>query len=358
MAAVLLAIGVLAPHAATAIEELRFFRIGTAATTGTYFQIGGVLASAISKPPGSRDCERGGSCGVPGLVAVAQATQGSIQNILQVSARQLESALSQSDVAYWAYTGTSLATPQLRCKQPHAAENVSRNSGMALLKNRGPVQNLRAITALYPENVHVVVRGDGPIRTLADLKGMRVALGEPESGTLADARLVLEAANLSECDLKPQYLRLSQAAESLSRGDIDAFFLVAGYPVPAVADVAATVPIRLLPVAGDTIQRLARKFPFFATDLIPAGTYPGQDADVATASTTALWIVAAEVQDDLVYDITKSLWRDATKRLLESSHPAGKRIRLADALQGVVIPLHPGAARFYTEAGMKLPEPH
>jgi uncharacterized protein len=341
----------LAPGAA-ALEELRFFRIGTAATTGTYFQIGGVLASAISKPSGSRDCERGGSCGVAGLVAVAQASQGSIQNVLAVGAGQLESALVQSDVAYWAYAGTAVAPRRCGPGKPEPPKN----SGTTLLKNQGPIKDLRAIAGLYPENLHVVVRADSTIRALGDLKGRRVALGEVESGTLADARLVLEAAGLSECDLKAEYPRLSEAAEGLVQGRIDAFFMVGGQPVPAITDVAATVPVRLVPIPYELAQRLIQKFPFFGIGAIPAGSYPGLDADIATVSTTALWIVRGQLEDDLVYRITKSLWSDATKRLLDSTHPAGKRIRIATALDGMAIPLHPGAARYYREIGVKIPD--
>jgi TRAP transporter TAXI family solute receptor len=349
-AAVLLALAVL-PGGAAALEELRFFRIGTAATTGTYFQIGGILASAISKPPGSRDCEHGGSCGVPGLVAVAQATQGSVENVLAMDAGQIESAMVQSDVAYWASTGTSVAPPP-HCRK---ADADTTTGGTALLKQHGPIANLRAIAALYPEDVHIVVRGDGAIRSLADLKGKRVALGEPQSGTLADAQVVLAAAGLSECELEPRYLRLSQAAEALSRGEIDAFFMVAGHPVPAVFDVAALVPIRLLPIGEAALQRLTASFPYFSADTIPAGTYPGLDADVPTVSVTALWIVRADLPDDLVHDITRALWRDATRRLLENAHPVGRRIRLMTALDGVDIPLHPGAQRYYDAIGMHLP---
>jgi TRAP transporter TAXI family solute receptor len=341
-----------APLGARAMDELQFFRIGTAATTGTYFQIGGVLANAISKPPGSRDCERGGSCGVPGLVAVAQASQGSIQNVLTVGAGQIESALAQSDIAYWAYAGTP--APLRRCTQSRT--DASRNYGTALLRNHGPIQNLRAIAGLYPEDVHIVVRADGPIHSLHDLRGKRVALGEPESGTLADARLVLEAAGLSECEVKAEYLRLSEAADGLVQGRIDAFFMTSGYPVPAITDVASTVPMRLVPIPRDAAERLAQKFPFFGVDVIPAGSYPGVEDDTATLRTTALWVVRAEIGDDLVYAITKSLWSEATRRLLDTTTPVGRRIRLATALDGVVIPLHPGAARFYRESGMKLPD--
>ncbi|HZT51171.1 MAG TPA: TAXI family TRAP transporter solute-binding subunit, partial [Stellaceae bacterium] len=220
--------------AARAADDLRFFRIGTAATSGTYFQIGGVLASAISKPPGTRDCEHGGSCGVPGLVAVAQATQGSIENLLAVGAGQMESAFAQSDLAFWAYSGKGLPAPP-RCRAP----GEPAPSGLQLLKNRGPMPSLRHIAALFPEVVQIVVRDDGPIRGLRDLRGKRVSLGEAASGTIVDARLVLEAAGLSECDLKPHYLRLARAVEALQNGEIDALFLVAGAPVPALAEIAA-----------------------------------------------------------------------------------------------------------------------
>jgi TRAP transporter TAXI family solute receptor len=338
---------------ALAMEALQFFRMGTAAITGTYFQIGGVLASAISKPPGSRDCSRGGSCGVNGLVAVAQATQGSIQNVLSIASGQLEAGLVQSDVAYWAFSGT--IPPAKRCGTGKS-EAANRNTGMALLAGHAPLKDLRAIAALYPEDVHVVVREESGIRSFRDLKGKRVALGEAESGTLADARLVLDAAGLSECDVRAEYLRLSEAAEALVQGHIDAFFMVGGYPVPAISDVANTTPIRLLPLPRATAEKLAEKYSFLRLDTIPAGTYPGVEEDVPTLSTTALWIVRADIDGDLVRAITKALWSDATRHLLDGTHPVGKRIRLSTALDGVTVPLHPGAAQFYREAGIKIPD--
>jgi uncharacterized protein len=349
---VLAALVLALPLSAGAIEELRFFRIGTAATTGTYFQIGGVLASAISKAPGSRDCARGGSCGVAGLIAVAQATQGSIQNVLAVGSGQFESAFAQSDVAYWAYSGASPASK--RCGK--GKTEPAGNAAVSPLAGHAPIKNLRVIAGLFPEDVHIVVRDDSSIRTLRDLKSKRVALGEPESGTLPDARLVLEAGGLSECDIKPSYLRLSEAAESLAQGRIDAFFLVGGYPLPAIAELASTVPTRLVPIPRQIAERLTEKYAFFAVDTIPAGTYPGIDTETATLSTRALWLVRAEADEKLIYAITKALWSDATKRLLEATHPVGKRIRLTSALDGIAIPLHPGALRFYRDSGIPIPD--
>jgi uncharacterized protein len=334
-------------------DDLRFFRIGTAATSGTYFQIGGVLASAISKPPGTRDCEHGGSCGVAGLVAVAQATQGSIENLLAVGSGQMEAGFAQSDLALWAYTGKGIpASPHCRGQ----GDGQPAPSGTQLLKNRGPMQTLRYIAALFPENVQIIVRAESPIRSLHDLKGKRVSMGEAASGTIADARLVLEAAGISECDLKPQYFRLSRAVEALQNNEIDAFFLVAGVPVPAIAETASLVPLRLVPIDSATLDRLMGRPPFFRADAIPGGTYPGIDEPVMTVAVTALWVVGAQISDDLAYAITRSLWQDSTRRLLDVAHPVGKRIRIATAFLDAV-PLHPGAARYYAERGMELP-PH
>jgi uncharacterized protein len=338
---------------ARADDAPRFFRIGTAATTGTYFQIGAEIANAISKPPGTRDCDRGGSCGVPGLVAVAQATEGSIANVLAVGQGQLEAAFAQADVATWAYRGNAPAiTPSKACRKAPAPPQ----NGSALLAKSGPIRNLRVVAALYPEAVHIVARIGGGIRALADLKGKRVALGEAGSGTLAGARLVLHAEGVEECQLKADYLRLADASALLESNKLDAFFMIAGAPVPAIVDAASMERVRLVPITGRSRDALLRAYPFVTGTIIPGATYPGIDTETATIAVPALFIVNAAVPDDLVYGITKALWQDATRRLLDNGHPAGKAIRLENALNGVAIPLHPGAARYYSERGLKLPK--
>ncbi len=308
-------------------DESRFFRIGTAGTTGTYFQIGGMLASAISSPPGSPNCQRGGNCGVPGLIAVAQATQGSVENVDLIGRRQLESALAQADIASWAYHGTGI------------------------FKSKGAITNLRAIAALFPESIHLVVLKDSPIKSLRDLKGKRVGLGEKESGTLADVRIVIEAAGLTEREVKPDYSRLSDAAAGLSARTLDAFFLVGGYPVPAVAELAAATPIRLVPIGEDGFDKLKKRYPFFTRTTIPADAYPGLDAETPTLGLSALWIAGADVPDQVIYEITKSLWNEPTRKFLAARHVVGRRIAPERALDGLDIPLHPGAERYYREIG-------
>jgi TRAP transporter TAXI family solute receptor len=314
-------------------QEQRYFRIGTGGTGGTYFQIGGALASAISSPPGAPECQRNRVCGVPGLIAVAQATQGSIENVQLIAQGKAESGLIQADIAGWAWRGSRM------------------------FRKTGKVEKLRAIASLFPESLHLVAAEASGIAELRDLAGKRVSLGEPESGTLADVRLVLAAAGIKEDRLKPSYLRVAQAASGLKSGEIDAFFYVAGAPVPAIQDIAAAGAFRLVSLPETVVDNITKKYRFLVRDEIPAGTYKGIDSAVVTIGTTAVWVVSSDVPESLVHAILKTLWQEPTQKLLESRHPIGKRIRLDTALQGIDIPLHPGAARFYPELGIPLPPP-
>jgi uncharacterized protein len=327
-AAGIVIVGLLVGGISSSAEEQQFFRIGAAATSGTFFEIGGLIASAISKPAGSPLCERGGSCGVPGLVAVAQATEGSVENLRMIASGQIESGIAQSDIAGWAYAGTGVFVPD------------------------GPMTNLRAIASLFPERLQLVVREDSAIRTVGDLKGKHISLGQPGSGTLADARILLAAAGLTEKDLSAEYLRPGAAAANVKEGTLDGFFLIGGVPVPAIRELAATTPVRLIPVDADILEKVRESSIAYRRSVIPAGTYQGISVETPSIGFNALWIVSADAVDDLIFDITKALWNDASRRLLDAHDPIGKQLRLADALDGLTVPLHPGAKRFYREAGL------
>lgn len=309
-------------------QQMKFFRIGTGGTAGTYYPIGGIIANAISNPPGSRPCEKGGSCGVPGLVAIAQSANGSVANVNSIKSGALESGFAQSDVAYWAYTGTGI------------------------FEGKGKVENLRVMANLYPESIHVVARKGSGIKSVADLKGKRVSLDEPGSGTLVDARIILESFGLSEKEIKADYIKPSPAAAKIKDNQLDAFVIVAGYPTGSVVELASSVGAELVPVTGPQVDALIKKYGFFAKDVIPAGTYEGINSDTPTISVGAQWVVDAKVDEALVYGITKALWNKNTRRLLDKGHAKGKAIQSATALDGVGIPLHPGAERFYREAGI------
>jgi TRAP transporter TAXI family solute receptor len=308
-------------------QEMRFFRIGTGGVAGTYYPIGGLIADIISSPPGARPCDKGGSCGVPGLVAIAQSSNGSVANVNAIKSGELESGFVQSDVAYWAYTGTGI------------------------FKDQGEVENLRAIANLYPESIHIVARKGAEIASVRDLAGKRVSLDEPGSGTLVDARIILQAFGLSESDLQAEYIKPSPAVAQIRDNQLDAYIIVAGYPTGSVVELSSSVGADLIPIDGPEVDALLENYQFFARDLIPAGTYEGI-GETPTISVGAQWVVGAEVDEELVYGITKALWNPTARQLLDHGHAKGKSITLETALDGVGIPLHPGAERYYREVGL------
>ncbi len=295
----------------------KFFRIATGGTTGTYYPIGGLIANAIS--------QQSKAYGVPGLVAIAQASNGSVANINAIRSKTVESAFVQADVAHWAYTGTGL------------------------FADKGKVADIRLIATLYPETIQLVAHTDSPINSVQDLKGKRVSLDEPGSGTLVDAQLILKAVGLTDQDFTAEFIKPSSA--KIKDRHLDAFFIVAGYPTGSVVELTASGFGKLVPIAGAEIDQLIAQMPFFHADSIPAGVYKNQKA-VQTLSVMALWVVHGDVDEDLVYAITKSLWNENTRKQLDHGHAKGKLITQENALKSQVIPLHPGAERFYREVGM------
>jgi uncharacterized protein len=316
---------VLAPAAGA--QDITFFRIGTGGTAGTYFPIGGLIANAISNPPGSRTCADGGSCGVPGVVATAVASNGSVANVNAINSGAMQSGFTQSDVAYWAFNGSGI------------------------YEGRPKVETLRAIANLYPESFHLVVRKGAGVKSIKDLKGKRMSLDEPGSGTLVDARLILAAYGMTEKDVKAEYLKPQQSADKLKDGALDAFFSVSGWPQGAIAELAATTGIDLVPIDGPEAEGLIKQYSFFAADEIPDGAYKGV-AGVKTVSVNAIWATSSKQPEQLIYNITAALWNPSTRKLLDSGHAKGKTIKLETATQGLGIPLHAGAEKFYKEKGV------
>ena len=327
VAAAALAAAIILPAPMAATQEMTFFTIGTGGTGATYYPLGGVIANAVSNPPGSRPCDEGGSCGVPGLIAVAQSSRGSVNNVNGIQSGLFDSGFSQSDVAYWAHTGTGVFDGQ------------------------EPMADLRAIAALYPEHIHLVARADAGIETVADLAGRRVSLDEPGSGTYVDALLILDAYGLSEEDIVAEYLKPGPAGDAIRNGQLDAYFIVAGYPTGAVVELASAVDVTLVPIAGAEAESMVTQYGFFSIDEIPDGTYDGIDA-TQTLAVGAQWITSAGADEDLIYGITQALWNDNTRRLLDVGHAKGASVTSDTALDGIGIPLHPGAERFYREAGL------
>ena len=216
--------------------DIKFFTIGTGGTAYTYYPVGGMIANAISKPPGSRECGKGGSCGVDGLIASAVSSRGSVDNVNAILSGLRNSGFAQSDVAYWAYTGTGT------------------------MEGKEPAKELRTIAALFQEHIHLVALADSGINSVADLKGKRVSLDEPGSGTRVDAKLILAANGLEVDDVQAEALKGNAAAEALRNGKIDAFFVVAGYPTGAIVELASAADIKLVPIAGAGAEKLINEF--------------------------------------------------------------------------------------------------
>ena len=308
-------------------QDITFFRIGTGGTAATYFPIGGLIANAISNPPGSRTCADGGSCGVPGLVATAVASNGSVANVAGIASGSFQSGFVQSDVAHWAFNGTGI------------------------YEGRPKVDTLRAIANLYPESFQLVVRKGSGIKSIKDLAGKRVSLDEPGSGTLVDARLILAAYGMTEKEMKAEYLKAQQSADRLKDGALDAFFSVSGWPLGVIAELAATVGVDLVPIDGPQAEGLIKQYSFLAADEIPDNAYRNV-AGVKTVSVNAIWATSSKQSDQLIYNITAALWNPSTRKLLDSGHAKGRSIRFETAIQGLGIPLHAGAEQFYKEKGL------
>ena len=292
----------------------QFFRIGTGGTAGTYYPIGGMIANAVSQPGK--------------IVATAQATSGSLGNVNGIVGGAMESGFSQSDVATWAQKGTGI------------------------FEGKPNVPGLRMIANLYPESLHIVVKKGSGYKSVADLKGKRVALDEPGSGTLINARLVLAAYGLKESDIRPEYIKPNQAGDKMKDGSLDAFFFTGGAPAGAIAELATSGSgIELLPIDGPQADSLRASSPFFAVDSIAAETYKGVAA-VKTLAVGAQWVTSDKADTETVYQITKSLFSEATQKTLAAGHAKGKFITLKNAVQGVGIPYHAGAEKYYREAGV------
>ena len=295
-----------------AARAQQYLRIGTAGTAGTYYPVGVLVATVVSQ--------------TGKIVATAQSSNGSLGNVISVTSGSLESGFSQADVASWAYDGTGI------------------------FEGKPRLSTLRLIANMYPESIQIVVKKGLGIKTVADLRGKRVALDEAGSGTLISARQVLGAYGLTESDIQPAYIKPNQAGDKLKAGMLDAFFYTGGAPAKAITDLVA-IGIDLLPIDGPQAQRMRKASPFLITDTIAADTYPGTAA-TPTLSVGAQWVTRDTVDAELVYQVTKSLYSETAQQALTQGHVKGRHITLANAVQGAGIPYHPGALRFYKEVGV------
>lgn len=289
--------------------ETRYINIATGGTAGTYYPLGGAMAEILKD-------------NLPGVNATAETTNASVANVNLLKGGSVQLAFIQNDITYYA------------------------DQGAEMFKD-GKVEGLKALATLYPETVQIITLDNSGIKSVADLKGKRVAVGAAGSGVEANARQILAAAGITYNDIKVQYLSFAEAANSLKDGNIDAGFITAGFPTAAVQDIAAQHNVVLIPVSDEIADQLIKQYPFYTKVTIPAGTYQKQDADVQSLAVKAMLVATDAMDEQTAYDITKAIYTNLDK--LKAAHSVGALITRESAKDGISIPLHPGAEKFFNE---------
>jgi len=286
-----------------------FLNIGTGGTAGTYYPIGGAIAEILNN-------------NIEGMNASAQSTGATVANINMLKDGSVDMAIVQNDITYYAVNGTEMFTDK-------------------------KVDNLKGIASLYPETCQFVTLDGSGIKTIADLKGKKVAVGAAGSGAEANARQILEAYGITYDDIDEQYLSFGEGASALKDGNVDAAFLTAGFPTAAVQDISSQNKIRLLPVDPAKADELIAKYPFYTKTTIPAGTYQGFDEDVQTISVMAMLVVNDKVDEKLGYSITKAIFSNLDR--IQAAHAVGKMISKENAEKGMSLDMNAGAKKFFDE---------
>lgn len=293
--------------------ERQFVAIATGGTGGTYYPVGGALAQMLSD-------------NLDGIIVTAQSGNASRANCNLIGRGQIETAFSQANVTYWSYTGTGI------------------------YENEPVITNLRGIASIYPETIQIFVNKNSGIKTIEDLKGKKVGVGAPNSGNVCDAELIFGFHGLTFDDFIPEYIDYNEMAQRFIDGQIDACFFTTGYPSSSIINMESKRDIEFLPLDSEKIKGLVEKFPYYGAVTIPTGIYKSVTEPVPTVATPALWICDAKLSPVLVYKMTKVLWEN--RDVLEKVHFQGRNITLETALDGMGIPLHPGAELYYKEVGL------
>ncbi|MEL7257694.1 MAG: TAXI family TRAP transporter solute-binding subunit, partial [Pseudomonadota bacterium] len=211
------------------------------------------------------------------------------------------------------------------------------------------------VANLYPEDLHLVMPKGQSIESLADLEGKRVGIAQAGSGTQVAVEMMLAEWGVTRDNMEEAELNNSQSAERLADGQLDAYFYAAGWPVSAMVQLSTTKGMELHSFSDEDLAKINEIIPAYIPSKIPAGVYEGVDYEVKTPAVSALLVVSSDLSEELVYGITAAMWNDNTRKLLDNGHAKGKQITPDTALDGIAalgVPLHPGAEKFYKEAGL------
>lgn len=286
-------------------SDIKFLSLLTGGTQGTYYALGGTFADLITTDTG--------------IKTTAEVSQASAANMTALQEGKGEIAFVQTDIAYYATEGK-------------------------LMFDGNKIDTISALGALYPETVQLVTTEASGIKTYADLKGKKVSVGAPGSGTYANAEQLLEINGLTMDDIKAQNLDFGESTDGLQSGQIDAAFITAGTPTGAVEALNATTKVNIIGLDAGKADEIIAKYPYYAKDTVKAGTY-GIANDVETVSVLAMLAVKKDLPEDVVYSMTKAIY-DNTGKI---SHAKGEFIKAETGLDGISIDIHPGAQKYFNE---------
>jgi len=307
-----LLITVVAGGAPVVFAASTFVNVLTGGTNGVYYPLGVALASVIDKT-------------MPNVKTSVQATKGSVENLNLMQVGRGEIAFVLGDALVDAWKGNEEA-------------------GF-----RQPLKKIRGIASLYPNYIQIVARADSGIRTLADLKGKKISVGTPKSGIELNARAVLHAAGIDYKQFsKVEYLPFGESVELMKNRQIDVTLQSAVLGASSLRDLAQSLPIVVVPIPAAVVKKIGN--PAYSDAVIPANTYNGQPDDIPTAAVHNFLVTHDDVSNDVVYGMTKAFWTNLEQ--LVAAHSAAKAIDIHNALQGMPVPLHPGAEKYYKEAGI------
>lgn len=286
-----------------------FLNIATGGTAGTYYPLGGALAEILNN-------------NIENMNASAQSTGASVANVNMLKDGSVDIAFIQNDIAYYAVNGKEMFKDN-------------------------KVANLRGIAALYPETVQFVTTKDKNIKSISDLKGLKVAVGAAGSGVEANARQILAEYGITYEDIDERFLSFGEAADALKDGNVDVGIVAAGFPTAAIQDLAANKSIKIIPIDNDKVDALMKRYPYYTKMVIPAGTYKGQDEDVPSVAVKCIIVGTDALDEDMGYKIIKALYEHLDR--MKAAHAVGKYITKDTAMDGMSVPMNKGAAKYLKE---------
>ncbi len=294
------------------------FIMGTGSSGGTYFALGGAMANAINN-----------KLAADGITITAQSTGASVENINLMQAGEMDLGIAMNNVAANGFEGTGAFS--------------------------APTTNVKAIGVVYNEVYQIVANAETGAKNVADLKGMKIAIGPAGSGTLGLSQKVFSAAGLDPAkDIQPQSDSFGDAATKMKDGHIDAACNVLAVPASSIIEMTTSMKLSYINIDDDILAAIQADAPYFTRKVIPAGTYPDQTEDCNTITCKAVLYCRADMDEETVYKITKAFYESGDE--IAAAHATGKEVQLEGCLDGVTTPIHPGAAKYFKEMGIEVPD--